>query len=273
MIDIIKVELFRLKKSVLFWVMLGLAAATPLISVALNVILLALTGLEYGQTINVLEQLSAAGMTAALLQQMSSNYSYLALWTIISTSVILSKEFVDGTMRNVVLANKSRAELFFGYVITSLIVAVSYLTAFLATTLIIAAPIFGFQGASAGKVVSAIFCSYGLGIIALTFIVTCVCMFIFSVRKQWAAVLFPILIWYIPLFVMNVVQTVLMSLGEMGQYVSLDFIRWIPFCNMQQYEPLNPDGVVVGMNILYMAIFIAGFVCIGHFTFKKADLK
>ena len=38
MINIIKVELFRLKKSVIFWVMFGLTAASPLLSVLLSIL-------------------------------------------------------------------------------------------------------------------------------------------------------------------------------------------------------------------------------------------
>lgn len=273
MIDIIKVELYRIKKSVLFWVMLGVSAATPLLTVLINFALVAFMGMAE-QSANLFEFLREAGITSALLQQMSTSLTDLSLWPLIATAVILSKEFTDGTMRNVILANKSRAELYFGYLITAMIVAVSYLVSFLAVTLIVIAPIFGFQGADAGKIVSAIFCSLGLGIIATAFIETCVCMFLFGVRKQWATILFPILIWYAPLMIINILVTVITSLAETGQITSLDFLRWIPFVNMYyNYNPLNPDGVVVGMNILYMAAFIAGFVCIGYFTFKKADLK
>ena len=273
MIDIIKVEFYRLKKSTLFWVMLGVSAATPIITVLLNVFLIAFMGMV-DQSTNLMEFLRDAGMTSALLQQMSTSLNDLSLWPLIATAVILSKEFTDGTMRNVILANKSRTELYFGYLITAMIVAVSYFVAFLAVTLIVIAPIFGFQDADAGKVVSAIFCSLGLGIIATAFIETCVCMFLFGVRKQWATILFPILIWYAPLMLINILVTVLTSLAEAGQIASVEFLRWIPFCNMQyNYNPLNPDGTVVGMHILYMAVFIAAFTCIGYFTFKKADLK
>lgn len=273
MIDIIKVELFRLKKSVIFWVMLGLAAASPLIAVLLNSLLLALFGIAEGGSLNILEALRTAGVTEGLLQQMANVSGDIALWAIIATAIVLSKEFTDGTMRNVILANKTRAELYFGYLITSMIVAVTYLTAFLAVTLIIIAPIFGFNGASAGKIASAVFCSYGLGILALAFAETCVCMFVFSIRKQWAAILFPLLIWYAPAAFTSILTIVINTMAEMGQLTSIDFVRWIPFVNIQQYSPLNLDGVVVGMNVLYIAIFIAAFVCIGHFTFKKADLK
>ena len=58
-----------------------------------------------------------------------------------------------------------------------------------------------------------------------------------------------------------------------GKVMQTGALRWIPFINMSQYNPANIDGVIVGMNILYMSVFTAVFVVSGYFTFKKADLK
>ena len=273
MIDIIKVELFRIKKSALFWVMLGLSAASPIISVLLNASALSLLGFAGQVSFNVLDALREAGMTASLLQQPAITSGDIALWSIIATAIVLSKEFTDGTMRNVMLANKKRTELYFAYLITSMIVAVTYLVAYLVVTLIAIAPIMGFQGATAGEVVSAIFCSLALGILTVAFTEACVCMFVFTVRKQWAAILFPLLVWYAPSVLNLIIGMANITIGGLGATVTHDYERWIPFYNAQLYNPLNIDGVVVGMNILYISIFTAAFVCIGLFTFKKADLK
>lgn len=273
MIDIIKVELYRLKKSSLFWVMLGLTAATPILSIFLNSLLYAVVGAVGDTSANLLESLREANLTAALLQNMTNISGDIALWSIIATAVVISKEFVDGTMRNVMLANKSRAELYFGYLLTSFIVSVTYLTAFLAVTLVIVAPIFGFGGAAAGKVVSGILCSFAMGILAMAFTEACVCMFVFAVRKQWAAILFPLLVWYAPAVLTLIIQIVVSAMIEQGVNMSVDFIRYLPFINVQDFNPLSIDGVIVGMNILYLVAFTAAFTCIGFFSFKKADLK
>ncbi|MDE7454378.1 MAG: ABC transporter permease [Clostridia bacterium] len=274
MIDIIKVEFFRLKKSKLFWAMLIVSAATPLLIILMSVFLAALVGSMENLPVQITDILHSMGITNSLLASMGSVSSDVALWCIIATAVVLSKEFVDGTMRNVILANKSRTQLYFAYLITSLIVAASYLTAFFAVTLIVAAPIFGFGDVSTGTAATACLCSYALGLIAIIFTETCVCMFVFAVRKQWAAILFPILIWFFaPTVFTVIVNLISTALSFQGNAVALEVIRWIPFVNMGEYDPTNIDGVIVGMNILYMAIFTAVFVVSGYYTFKKADLK
>lgn len=272
MINIIKVELFRLKKSKLFWIMLGVSAASPLLSMALSLIvtniLLSIAG---GGSMNLVETM---GITSSLLSGLTQIAGDAALWSLITSAVVLSKEFSDGTMRNVVLANKSRAELFFGYLITAMIVGVTYLTASFAAILLIAAPISGFDGMKAAEGVTAFLCSYSLGILAIAFVQTCVCMFLFGTRKQWATVLFPILIcMFAPSIFTTFITIVTTVKAVQGEVVNADFTRWIPFANMSYYNPADIDGAMVGMNILYLGIFTTMFILIGYYTFKKADLK
>lgn len=271
MLNIIKVELFRLKKSVIFWVMFGIAAASPIITIFLNLIVFAVLPDMGG---NPLEMLKSAGVTASLLAEMGQVSGDASLWAMIASAVVLSKEFVDGTMRNVMLANKSRKELFFAYLFTSLIVAGACMLAYFAVTLVVAAPIFGFDGMNASTAVTASMSSLAMGLFAMAFAQTCMCMFVFGVRKQWAAILFPLLLCLFgPTIFTSVVEVVTMVLAARGQTVSPDAMRWVPFVNATNFDPANIDGAIVGMNALYMAIFTAVFVVSGYYTFKKADLK
>lgn len=271
MLNIIKVELFRLKKSVVFWVMFGIAAASPLISIFLNLLVFALIPDMGG---NPMDMLKSAGVTASLLSELGQVSGDASLWAMIASAVVLSKEFVDGTMRNVMLANKSRKQLFFAYLFTSLIVAGTYMLAYFAMTLIVAAPIFGFDGMNASTAVTACMSSLAMGLFSIAFAQTCMCMFVFGVRKQWAAILFPLLVCLFgPSIFNSVVQVITMILATRGQTVSPDALRWVPFANMTYFDSANIDGVIVGMNALYMAVFITVFVVSGYYTFKKADLK
>lgn len=269
MIDIIKVELFRLVKGKAFWIMLGIAAACPILLILLN----AFAAIGYGVEGNIIALLRGAGITTVLLQYTTMINNDVVLLAVIASSVILSREFSDGTMRNVVLANKSRAALYFAYFITAMIVAVAYLAAFYAATLIIVAPIFGFN-ASAAKATTAVFSSFGLGVIALIFMESAVCMFLFGTRKQWATILFPLLIWFlVPTIISQVLETVSTALADNGQALSLAAQRWIPFVNMQYSDPINIDGAIAGINVMYLSVFTAVFTVSGYYTFKKADLK
>lgn len=275
MIDIIKVELFRLKKSKAYWILLGLAAVCPLFLIFTNAALYMLVGsIDGGFDGSILNVLRNANFTAAMLQYMTSAASDITLLATIATAIVLGKEFSDGTMRNVVLANKSRAALYFGYLITALIVAASYLVAFFTVTLVIVAPIFGFGGMGAGKAVTACMCSFALGLLAVTFMEACVCMFVFGARKQWAAILFPLLIWFlVPQAFRLVAEILSMAKSAFGETLTMDTLRWLPFVNMDYFDVSSIDGALVGINILYLAIFITVFTVSGYYTFKKADLK
>lgn len=270
MIDIIKVELFRIKKSKLFWVMFGLTVASPLLSVFLYLVVA--ESVSGGGSIGVI--LRNSGLTVSLIGDMAGIMSDSALWALIASGVILSKEFVDGTMRNVLLANKSRAQLYFGYLLTSLIISVTYLMAHFITTLLIAAPIFGFGTLSSAEALSACLCSFALGLFASMFVQSCMCMFTFGMRKQWAAVIMPLIVCLFgPSIIQGIANVIIMIKSLNGLSVSMEAARWIPFAVESLYNAAEIDGVVAGMDVLYLSVFTAVFVVSGYFTFKKADLK
>lgn len=277
MISILRVELFRLVKSKLFWIMLGVCFALPLLS---SLFVVGFIGIfdniandmpEFADLSYMLHSIGMASSTLAELASIASNVSLLSL---ISASVILSKEFTDGTVRNAILANKNRAQLYFAYLIISLMIGTAYTIAFFAATLIFVAPIFGFEGLSAGDAAAACFSSLALGLFAVLFVQTCVTMFLFAVRKQWATVLFPILICrFVPSIFTGIVT--MLTLGEaiQGGVLSETVTSWMPFVNASYFNPAAIDGGLIGKIIMYYAVFSSVFVVSGYFTFKKADLK
>lgn len=271
MLDIIKVQLFRLKKSVLFWVMLGVTAAMPVLGALFT---LTATGLVDSAGGGLGELLTSMGLTTQYLTGMGQLTSWALIFSLITTAIVLSTEFVDGTVRNILLANKTRGELYFSYLITSLIVAVTYLLGYFVALLLVVAPIFGFDGMEAGKAISACLCSLAMGFAGLVFIQTCMCMFLFVIRKQWAAILLPLLIcMFVPGIILAFATLIMTTSAIKGLPVSLDDLRWIPLANSLLYNAAEIDGVTIGMNILYLMVFSAVFVVAGYFTFKKADLK
>lgn len=280
MTEIIKVELFRIKKSVLFWVMFAITAALPILSAVMVASLIGMidgiagaAGNE-GVGISAWEMIRNEGLTVTLLNALPQIGSNMAVLSVITSAIVLSKEFGDGTTRNILLANKTRGELYFGYLITAIIIAVSFLIGSFATTMIVVAPLFGFGELTAGQAASACLCSFALGIVAVLFMETCMCMFLFATRRQWAAILFPLLIcMFVPSLLVALATLIMTTAALKGQNVSMDSLRFVPFVGQSMYDASKIDGVTVGMNILYMAVFIAMFVVIGFFTFRKADLK
>ena len=283
MLDIIKVQLFRLKKSVLFWVIFAIIVALPILATALELSVIGITDTATGPATNpdlsgMDTMFGENNLTISFLNSIAQNSSNVAVLSIIAAAIILSHEFTDGTIRNILLANKTRGELYFGYLITSIIISLTFLVGSFVPVMIIVAPIFGFGDVTAGTAVSACFTSLALGIVAILFVSSCMCMFLFVARKQWAAILFPLLICFaVPVVIGFIVGLISATMIVKGQITSVEAltngIRWIPFVGIEFYNCTDIDGVVVGMNILYLAIFTAIFITIGYFVFKKSDLK
>lgn len=276
MINVLRLEFFRLKKSKLFWILLGVTALLPIITALASSLILSIidaitsSDASFG---NLAEQFRSS-VTTSIMSSLGMVGYGATLLPLITASVVLSKEFADGTMRNAILANKKRGELYFAYLIIALTVGASYMLAFMLTSLIIIAPIYGFGGLSAGQAVSAVFCSFALGILSVAFAQSCACMFLFAVRKQWATILFPILITLLVPDIMNTVIVLITTvLGMQGDALSYTATSWIPFYNAALYDAGAIDGALVGKIALYYVLFTAIFTVSGYFTFEKADLK
>lgn len=282
MISILQEQLFRLKKSKLFWVMLILCAAAPLLSLLLTLFIAAVVGGFAGDVsgetvtaIDILRELNVIAGEQSMLTEFAQLLSDFSLFALITSSVVLSKEFTDGTMRNVILANKSRRQMYFAYLCVALLIGVTYMLATFAAIMLICAPICGFGSLSAGEATSACFCSLALGLLATVFVQSCVCMFLFTVRKQWATVLFPLLIcMFAPGIIEIIVSAIdITSLIKDGSILPETIKSWIPLVNANLYNSASIDGALVGKIALYYSLFSAVFITSGYFTFEKVDLK
>ncbi|MCM1533236.1 MAG: ABC transporter permease [Corallococcus sp.] len=270
MISILRVELFRLKKSGLFWTMLGLCFAFPLLGFLSTIAFIG----NVGEGVTVIDILKNAAVTESYLSSLTDILSNASLFSLITVSIFLSKEFADGTVRNVILANKSRAQLYFSYYIIALFVGITYLLAQFIPVALIIAPVCGIGAMSAGEVVTSCLCSFALGLFAVLFTQSCVCMFLFGVRKQWAAWLLPLLVCaFGPAIFETIVAIRELAMAFNGVELSYAVKSWIPFVNANLFQPNAIDGGLILKIILYYGVFSAIFVASGYFTFEKADLK
>ncbi|MCM1360209.1 MAG: ABC transporter permease [Corallococcus sp.] len=277
MISILSAELYRLKKSKIFWILLGLCVALPLISLVITLALVGIIETIFDDTLGmgaIGELLRAMDMTNLALTDLSALLNDAALLALICSGVVLSKEFTDSTMRNVILANKSRRQMYFAYLLTAIIIGASYMMTYFATILIIYAPIYGFGDITAGQAASACFCSLALGLLTIAFAESCVVMFLFSIKKQWATILFPMLIcMFAPGIVESIVSLVQIVMMFQNQVLDEAVISWLPFANVQLYNSSSIDGGLVGKIALYYILFTAVFIVSGYYTFEKKDLK
>lgn len=275
MISILKAELFRLKKSKVFWAFLIVCAALPVVELILILGFFALLKWLFSGSMDesLWENLNI--MTALdEIASVDKVSSAAAVLTLIATAIVLSKEFVHGTARNIILANKSREQVFFAFLLTAAIVGSCYLvTQFFVSALLFGA-VFGFGEIGAGAVITSILCHFVLGICAMLFVITLVCMFLFTTRKQSLTIALPLLfVLFVPSTISTFGVIIVSTLMAMGKTVSETALQCVPFLNLNYLDAQHPAGLAMGMTVLYYLLFSALFFVIGFFSFRKSDLK
>lgn len=267
---LLQLQMFRLKKSTLFWVFLGLCAVLPIFSMLLLVGLDALMGAigdvslaeNYGNSLY-------SSMT-----QFASYSSNPALFAMICSSILLSREFSQGTIRNAILANKSRTQVFFAYSITALFIGTSYFVTNFVFEFAMLAPIMGFGTLTAGKATSVILCSFAMGLGATLFTQSLVCMFLFAKRKQAATIAWPLAISFVGVGVVaSIIEEIIFAVQMSGKVVSQTTLDCLPFYNLYLLVGTIPNGLAMGMVILYDVVFSALFFGLGYISIRKVDLK
>lgn len=273
MITILRTEFFRLKKSKLFWALLIVTAVVPLISALISL------GVNYLAADFVLpddyeidslwELIRSSDMFGQGMSSMTGIMGDCALFSVITTSIFLSKEFSGGTFRNMLLANKSRRDLYLSYLTIAIVIGAIFLGTEFVSTFIFWSAIFGFGGLSAGTVISACFVTLLMGLVSTIFVQTLMCMFMFCTRKMAVAIICPIVIAMIaPSFVISFVETFAM----LGLATEAD-LSWVPLYNSTILSVTNIDGALVGKILMYNIPLSVFFGFMGWVTFRKADLK
>ncbi len=272
MTSILKVELFRLKKSTAFWVCLGLCVGLPLISMIFTLSLNALLK-SFGGSNWILELLGETGVVFSMTNDMVTFSSDNNVLAIIATAVVLAAEFSQGTVRNMIVANKKRSEIFLAYYVLALIIGIACLFAQFVAIMLFFAPIVGFGGLGAGEAITALLCQFAMGLTAMLCVQTLVCLFLFATKKTSLTMVFSLLVcWFVPDIVSSIVEIVLAAFSQ-NFTVSVSALQCIPFYNWQTLDVMYPSGLNVGMVILYNLLFTGLFFLLGMSVFRKSDLK
>ena len=270
MINILQTEFFRLKKNVLFWVLLGVCALLPLVSALLELAIFSGmsaidTGVEYD---NIWEVIKASNLGGAALSSIPNLSADLQLFGVICTSIFLCKEFSGGTFRNMILANRSRRDLYLSYLLMAVTIGTCFLGVEFVSTLLFDGVIFGFGSMSAANVVSACVLSLTLGLISVIFVQSMVCMFMFATRKLAVALACPLAVIFALGFIFSFVET-----GSQLGMINATNMSWIPLYNLNMLDLTAIDGALIGKILLYLLPLTALFGGLGWIAFRKADLK
>ena len=272
MINILKAELFRLKKSKTYWVIFIINAALEILGCVLILGIEAfLKSLGEG---SLLEMLGLTVSATAMLSEFAAFSSDTSVLAIVCSAIFLSREFTQGTMRNAVLANKSRNELFFAYFIIAMLIGVSYFVTAFVLMLALYGAMLGFGAESAASAATNVFTYFALGLLSVLVVETCVCLFLFSTRKQSLTIVLPLLICLLaPSLISSLIELILSGVMMSGNNISETALQCIPFYNFNTLNPSNPSGLNVGMIALYDVILAGAFFAAAFFPFQKADLK
>lgn len=274
MISILQTEFFRLKKSKLFWALLGVTAALPLVSALLNLGMYMLAGDSFlfeGLEMNMWEFVRSAdadmfGQSMAALAPIMGD-SFIAL---IFTSIFLSREFGGGTFRNILLANKSRRELYLSFLTVAVVIGAMFLGVSFVSTFVFSAAIFGFGGLPASTIITACLVALAMGLVSTIFVQSMMCMFMFGTRKLAVALICPLVIAMIaPSVFYSFIETL-----TVFEVISESDLSWIPLYNNTMLSSVtNLDGALCGKILLYNVPLSVFFGFMGWVGFRKADLK
>lgn len=278
MIKILDLEFYRLKKSKLYWAMLITCAVLPLIATVMVLLLMWLVYIVFGEGETTAEMLWQAlhetGLTGTSLTGAAGLSSNVALLSMVCSSIFISREFTGGTVRNILLSNKSRNQLYLSTLTVALFIGASCLCANFASILLFQATVFGFGGLAAGRAATSVIASFGLGLIAVAVGQCCVCLFAFATRKTGATIACPLLICiFAPSIVATIVSLITLGKIMMGGTLSDQALSWIPLYNNSLYDASAVDGALVGKIILYNLPIGALFGVLGWNCIRRADLK
>lgn len=284
--SLIRMYLYRLVHSVLFWVCLGLAIASVILTVSIDA--------EF----NVQEVLYSGDKTysiAGLLVGLENFGNWPVIVGPAFVSFFFALEWKDGTFRNQLLAGKSRTQVYFSAQIVGLIISFGVLAADLLVTLLLGfavqMPFFIVaQGQTAAGLASSFWIAFFLLFFLGAFITAVATSFAFIIHNAWGA--FGCLIGFIFLSSMIYTTTLLFqSLNYDNYYVWNECVYSYQLMTLQS---LNFDSLTYGARVagqylevtvtgrtvplvlktFFSALLIGGGMgYLGWLSFTKRDLK
>ena len=273
MLNVLNTQLFRLKKSKLFWALFIVCALLPLAGMLFSTGLMALVDGAFDGAFGELFDDLQSSFTMSAFAGLTKLSSDPVLFSLICSSIFLSGEFSGGAIRNMVLANKSRTQIFFSFLSVAMIIGTSYLCAGYVSTLLFYGTVMGFDGILVSQAVSGCFASLFLGLLSIAVAQTCVCLFLFATRKTGATVAFPILVIILAPSLVNTIVDLVMGVKlVVGESVTTEALSWIPLYNMSLFSASKVDGGLVGKIAVYNVPIAALFATFGWIA-SKADLK
>ena len=266
MTKVLNTLLFRLTKSKLLWILLGITVAMALFEVGLYAALpYILTGEEMGS----LEAIVSLGdMFSLTVSTVSRPDSYSAMFVVIFVALFFGADFSEGTIRNAVLSNKSRWQIYAAYLIVAAGACLAFVLVQTAVYMIALALMGSFASLSATQVVTGVFSAVGCGVVSCLVMAMVTLLVLVATKKKALAIILPLAG---TMLVSAVLETVVL-IGQL-QGSSLDFMQWIPFAQQMFFDASVHNGALLGKILVTNGLLAVGEGALGYFVFAKAQLK
>lgn len=279
MVNILRAQFYRLFKTKAFWSWLIVICAIPLLGFVINYVTFVnqdtFTTLEdyFQLTSTLLGEYGTGSFVMTMFTDFTNYSNDFVICALICSGVVLSKEFTNGTVRNVILSDKSRSQTYFSYLIVAFFVGIAYMFAYSVMILLTYGVAVGFAELTTAQVMTGIFTSLLLGVLAVAFSSSCTTMFLFVTHKQSSTIVFPLLICMFADFIASICFVIIIFTSADSFNIAEFTGEWIPVYNKTLYNACQIDGKTVAQIALYDVILTALFTVLGWLRFRKADMK
>ena len=257
---------FRLTKSKMLIVLLALVAGMALIDIGLYTMLpYILSGEEMGSLEAVMD---LSDMFSLTVTSVARSDSYASMITVIFVALFLGADFSEGTIRNAILSNKSRWQIFGAYLVVATGACLVFVGVQTAVYLVYLACSNGFADYTTAQVVSGIFSAVGSGFVSCLLMATTALFVLVGTQKKVLAIILPLALNMVCATAFEIVVTLGQMLGS-----SLGFLQWIPFAQQMFFDAGAVEGALLGKILLVNGLLAIGEGACGYFVFAKAQLK
>jgi hypothetical protein len=219
------------------------------------------------------EKIDGAGdllgdMFSALFNSASTASSNSVVLSIIFTALFCGADFSGGTIRNAILAKKSRWQITASYAVVSVLYS-WVLIAVEVLVYVVFCAIFGaFTDYSASTVVTGVFSALGVGVVTCTFASMLTLMMLLLTKKKSLAIVIPLVAVIVLAGVVQLFYALALIQGK-----STTVWEWLPFSQHIIFDASAVNGALLGKILISNVLFACGFGGIGYAVFNKAQLK
>ena len=264
MTNMLNALFFRLRKMKLLWILLAVLVALSIADTGLYQVILDMAGGDMGDLSMIL-----GGDTFVLsMSAVAKGDSYSAILTVIFVALFIGADFSDGTLRNAVLANKGRWQIFAAYTIVSLVVSLG----FVAVQTIVYVIYLAFAGVWAtyapSVVLTGLFSGFGIGVVTCWAVAMMTLLTLVLFKKKSLAIILPLVVVIVLSAVLEVYYLLSLIAGS-----NAEVCEWIPFIQQMLFDASLHDGALLGKILLTNSLLSIVLGAVGGLVFAKAELK